>query len=267
VAPGVGIESITDPGSTLFATKPAARLWGTVATATEPYLALTGTSMASPVVSGTIALMLEANPSLTPNLVKAILQYTAETKRRYDGLTQGAGFLNARGAVELARALAAGNTISHSHLNDPATWNGRIVWGNRRLARGLLSATANAWRSDVIWGSAETPDGQEITWGVTCDQTDCDSAVNSTYSGENIVWGTLAASENIVWGTACGGSDCENIVWGTFNERGGENIVWGTSGDENIVWGTTVVGDVEDVVWPARPMRRRWANGRTAVPR
>ncbi len=266
VAPGVGIESITDPGSTLFATKSSARLWGTVATATEPYLALTGTSMASPVVSGTIALMLEANPSLTPNLVKAILQYTAEAKRGYDGLTQGAGFLNARGAVELARALASGNTLSQSRLNDPAPWNGRIVWGNRRLARGLISASANAWRTDVIWGSVETPDGQSITWGV-CEQTNCGGTVTSTSGDENIVWGTLSASENIVWGTACGGSDCENIVWGTFNERGGENIVWGTSGDENIVWGTTVLGDVDDVVWPARPTRRRLAIGRPAVPR
>ena len=58
--------------------------------------------MASPVVAGTVALMLQANPKLKPNLVKAILQYTAQT-RHYDALTQGAGFLNAQGAVELAR--------------------------------------------------------------------------------------------------------------------------------------------------------------------
>ena len=32
--------------------------------------------MAAPVVSGTVALMLQANPSLTPNAVKAILAYT-----------------------------------------------------------------------------------------------------------------------------------------------------------------------------------------------
>ena len=36
--------------------------------------------MAAPVVSGTIALMLQANPALTPNPVKAILQYTAESR-------------------------------------------------------------------------------------------------------------------------------------------------------------------------------------------
>ena len=107
VAPGVGIESLGDPGSLLYQARPSARRWGTVRTASEPYLALSGTSMAAPIVSGTVALMLQANPSLTPENVKAILQRTATSNSRYDQLTQGAGFLNARAAVEMARSLAA----------------------------------------------------------------------------------------------------------------------------------------------------------------
>jgi len=43
------------------------------------YMFLNGTSMAAPVVSGIAALMLQANPGLTPSEVKAALMYTATT--------------------------------------------------------------------------------------------------------------------------------------------------------------------------------------------
>jgi serine protease AprX len=105
VAPGVGMESLADPGSTLFAARPSARIWGSVATDSQPYLSLSGTSMAAPVVSATVALMLQANPALTPAAVKSILQASAEPHTDSSVLAQGAGFLDARAAVELSRDL------------------------------------------------------------------------------------------------------------------------------------------------------------------
>ncbi|HET7218740.1 MAG TPA: S8 family peptidase [Vicinamibacterales bacterium] len=160
VAPGVGIESTAEPSSALFAANPGSRLWGTIGTASEPYLRLTGTSMAAPVVAGAIALMLQANPALTPNAVKAILQYTAESRDGYDTSTQGAGFLNARGAVELARTFGASTWSLELNL-DPVRWSRHIQWGARRLG-GTLSAQSNAWQLGVTWGAARTPDGTPI---------------------------------------------------------------------------------------------------------
>src|SRR6185503_1019162 len=74
LAYGVGIESLAAPNSTLASTYSAYLLDGTRPTGVKPYLSLSGTSMAAPVVTGAIALMFEANPRLTPNGVKAILE-------------------------------------------------------------------------------------------------------------------------------------------------------------------------------------------------
>lgn len=262
VAPGVGIESLADPTSTLFATKPAMRIWGTVPTAAEPYLSLSGTSMSAPVVSATIALMLQANPSLTPNLVKAILQFTAENRPGYDSLTEGAGFLNARGAVELAQALASGTTLVASAQGDPSPWSGHLIWGNHRIGGGALRSSATAWRTDVVWGSAATPQGTNVSWGARC----ADEMAGATFadgcnttdwnvtrdSGGQTVWGQASDSVNVVWGTECGGADCSNLVWGASkpgDDAAADAFTAAHSSESAAVQGAAAVDD-EDVMWP-----------------
>jgi serine protease AprX len=264
VAPGVGIESLTDATSSLFLSHPAARLWGTVDTATQPYLSLSGTSMSAPVVTGTVALMMQANPALSPNLVKAILQYTAEHKSRYNDLTQGAGFLNARGAVQLAKILgsAATRTASGNPISDPTAWNRHINWGNHRIGGGVLRADANAWAANVTWGATSTDEGDAIVWGTVCGEQGCDNTLWSTAPDQaTIVWGTrtedtivwgTSTEDNIVWGTACGGADCQRVVWGTTCDTDAcDSVVWGTSTEDNIVWGTSA-DDEDNIVWGTR---------------
>src|SRR5215210_1008265 len=110
VAPGSGTVSLSEKASLFYLTKSAYLVAGKVKGLTYlPYLTLSGTSMSTPVVAGTVALMLEANPKLTPNLVKAILQFTAQTYDGYDYMSQGAGFLNTLGAVRLSRYFAVGH--------------------------------------------------------------------------------------------------------------------------------------------------------------
>ena len=212
VAPGTGSVSLASAGSHFYQTKASSLLPGTIATASLPYLSLTGTSMAAPVVTGTVALMLQANPSLTPNAVKSILQYTAEEYRGYNGLTQGAGFLNAVGAVRLARFYATakpGDKVPVQKM-----WSHHLIWGNHRVGNGVLDLSSNAFTVGTTWGVAQTNNGDNIVWGTACGDAAC---------GDNIVWGTATdlAGDNIVWGTAVG--DGDNIVWGTavsFNALG-----------------------------------------------
>jgi len=66
------------------------------------YAVASGTSMATPHVSGTAALMLEANPGLTPDQVKALLESSATPMSGYALYEVGAGYLNAYDAVTQA---------------------------------------------------------------------------------------------------------------------------------------------------------------------
>ena len=113
VAPGVEITSLANSFSSL----PAAG-----------YSTASGTSFAAPMVAGIVALMIEANPSLTPQQVKEILHMTAEPRGTpYDpdlpyphnkwNPEYGYGIVDAYEAVRMALALR-GDSLPAPHLNE-----------------------------------------------------------------------------------------------------------------------------------------------------
>jgi serine protease AprX len=64
------------------------------------YTQISGTSMATPFVAGTIALMLDADPTLTPDEIKEILTATATKMPGRADWEVGSGYLNAYAAVD-----------------------------------------------------------------------------------------------------------------------------------------------------------------------
>ena len=78
-----------------------------MATQYVPYYTVgLGTSFAAPHVSGVVALMLQAAPSLTPDQVKALLAQTATPMAGCPASDCGAGYVDAYAAVRAARVAA-----------------------------------------------------------------------------------------------------------------------------------------------------------------
>jgi serine protease AprX len=168
------------------------------------YFTLSGTSMATPVVSGAAALLLQKNPALTPDQVKAILMKTASKNfpasstatdpttgisytSYYDLFTVGAGYL------DVMAALNDKDPLSSLPAESPT-----VVYDSSTNTVTLVNGTNIVWGSNIVWSD-------NAVWG------------------SNIVWGT-----NIVWS--------DNVVWGAAS-LGGFNIVWGS----NIVWDSTAL--------------------------
>jgi serine protease AprX len=201
VAPGNRLVSLRDAGSTLdrnYSQFVVAPLVGT-----PRYFRLSGTSMATPLVSGAVALMLQQNPSLTPDQVKARLmktawkgfnQYTESTdehqnhySNQYDIFTYGAGYLDIDAALNNTD-LATGVALSPTAVYDPITGTVSIV-----------NTTS------VVWG------GASVVWGAT-----------SVVWGNSVVWGANAITSNsVVWGST-------SVVWGASSVSG-FSVVWGAT--------------------------------------
>jgi serine protease AprX len=113
VAPGNKIISAESPNNALVQQNPALDLNLTTDPANEE-MRLSGTSMATPVVSAGAAMLLQMNPKLTPNMVKMLLMYTAQPLAGFNTLEQGAGQVNIAGAVDLTKLMRTDLTSSTS---------------------------------------------------------------------------------------------------------------------------------------------------------
>jgi serine protease AprX len=70
------------------------------------YTQISGTSMACPHLAGIVANILEANPVLSADEIKAIVEKTATPLATYDEFEVGAGLANVHAAVDLAQNLS-----------------------------------------------------------------------------------------------------------------------------------------------------------------
>ena len=195
VAPGRNIVSLRSPGSTLDA-KGSDRLVAGVDSLAPAYLRLSGTSMAAPIVSGVVALMLEARPELTPAQVKHRLMSTST--QLVAGFPTGTG-------KGLVNAVAAVGTSDVSFLRQTAPVTNGFASGTY----AILSGKPLVWR-DLTWNGGVDSTGRpwalvswdNVVWNTTTWQNIDWAAFNwSAISWEDISWEDISW-EDITWETA-----------------------------------------------------------------
>ena len=221
VAPGNRIVSLLAPASALITASGSLKIQPVstcvlgicVIGANGKYMRLSGTSMATPIVAGAAALMLQKDPTLTPDTIKARMMKTAwkgypgsstayDAQNRsyfsqYDVFTIGAGYLDVDASMKSTDVVNGGSASPIASFN--AT-TGQATVSNS------LSIT---WGNSITWGSS-------IVWG------------------NSIVWGGNAVlSDSIIWGNS--------IVWGQGSING-NSIIWGQS----IAAGTTSITALSD---------------------
>jgi len=140
---------------------PGVNIMSVMARTAGGYVSMSGTSMSCPHIAGLVALMHEANPSLTPKDVKEILRETAEARGtpyntsldpKYD-TAYGFGIADAYGAVRRALDLRNSN------------WSGPSLMGGGSSAAFNLSMnwtrTEFTTDQDSLFFNASIPNG----WG------------------------------------------------------------------------------------------------------
>ncbi len=177
------------------------------------YYLLNGTSMATPVVSGAAALVLQQNPNMTPDQVKARLMKTAYKNfprystatdpttgisytSQYDIFTVGAGYLDVQNAIQTTELAPAtlGSAMSPQAEQDSA---GGLYMGNNPSA---------VWGNSVLWGTSDV-------WG------------------SQVLWGTTISSESVLWGTSY--IQDQSVLWGSSSTTA-SSVLWGSASPEAV---------------------------------
>jgi serine protease AprX len=226
VAPGTRITSLVAQNSYIITNYPQ---WYMGGSGKNAYMRLSGTSMATAVVSGGAALLLNAYPSLTPAQVKMAIQMGAHFVPSAGLVGAGTGSVDFQQSLKFAQSGLVTNllttvtsllgTSSGAAYRDYGTLIDHVYDRSGIKLLGLLDLT---W----LFHSADTaPAGVLNLLGSS-------NTLGST--GANyVVWGNNIASWSdsyyVVWGNSIQTPSGQYVVWGNSDASDSSYVVWGNS--------------------------------------
>ena len=222
VAPGRRIVSLRVPGSALDTLFPERVV---VAQNGATYFRLTGTSMATAVVSGAAALLLAGRPNLTPDQVKALLVGTTQPYGEDSGqvlpdpIADGSGLLDANAATLAVPCDAA---------PDPGLLSGGFLVGMLFNPTPVACANRGLRPADgfaralypVLFGSPlqwQDPLFGGIFWSLlTWDTLVWNSVAWDNFAWDSVAWDSVAW-DSIAWDSVAWDSIAwDSIAWDAF---------------------------------------------------
>ena len=198
VAPGnkiIAARAFSNSGTNVIVSQNPSLEVNPTANGNVKLMYMSGSSMSAPIVSGTAALMIQANPNLTPNLVKAILMYSAQPLAGFNTLEQGAGLVNVDGAVRLAllvksnaSTLSNGAAMLNGAMPNPqsSVISGQTVkWGQGVVTNfGFLYGSSLMTKWQPMYGNGVLmSDGTVVSLGLVKRSTSMTSSGVNVYGG------------------------------------------------------------------------------------
>ena len=224
VAPGRRIVSLRVRGSALDLLYPDRVV---VLPNGSTYIRLSGTSMATPVVAGAVALLLQRRPNLTPDQVKALLVGTTQPYGQDSGVAlpdpaaDGAGLLDVLAANQTQASAAAGTSgiggtvlagafkgfdLAEAHANRGLRPADAFARALLPCLRGLPLRWKDATLGGIAWGS--------LTW----DSVAWDSVAWDNFEWDSVAWDSVAW-DSVAW---------DSIAW--------DSVAWDSVAWDSIAW-------------------------------
>jgi serine protease AprX len=231
VAPGKSLLSLRVPGSTIDTTYPGGRVG-------DRFFKGSGTSFSAAVVSGAAALVVQNNPTASPDNVKGRLLMTAGKPPVGNPFVDGYGIVDAATA-----ATAQGIVFNQSHVT---RWGGTSPAGPDGTVPLGSAWNGSAWNGSAWNGSAWNGSAWNGSWNGAWNGSWNGSAWNGSWNGSwnGVAWhGSWNGSWNgSAWNGSAWNGSWNGVAWNgsAWNGSAWNGSAWNGSGWNGVAWNSSL---------------------------